>query len=602
MLVGLLPSPNRALAQENTITGDWELDYAIYRVWRSDGSIYDTNQSATMVARLTEVENRLTGSFIAATPSTICTGSEINGASQGNQVHWVARYIGSCCPDAEDMFQGTLSEDGQTLTGIVSPVRTGPDCEMWWANVTGTRVATADTESPTVSWVKPEGIIRFEDRGQSYEAYPATKGTVALEVAVTDNAGIRSVLFERFDEINQQWVELTTDSAAPYQASVEVDALSMQWNQIRAVAEDTAGNLTHVTLLIFRLNPTITLDRTEGPRGTEVRVEGKGWLTGDTVSLQFAEAGNEVMQVTVGDDGSFVTEFTVPPDAAFGEQQVIASTTNGFWETDTIFHVTEPVRQFTIHANNVYAGWSVHPSNSPAHTVSSQWVVPAVKCDAPTGSRPWKRSRVAPWVGLWGRGIDPATTWLPQIGTVSQCQNGMTYYKAFAQFFHISKSGGYITPGPSLLPFDVEPGDTVTAVVLYQGRQPDNKLKFYTAISDPSATARGQTGYWEKEWLTDPSVQEVNAAWQGGCIVESQPDGEVENFFKKKEPFGGLAKFTTPLQLSCTVNSKGLDTYSGFSSVFRWDMLPNGRKGGKLAETGLPDPEGKFSVTWKEWR
>jgi hypothetical protein len=193
-------------------------------------------------------------------------------------------------------------------------------------------ISTSDTEPPTVSWVKPEGIIRFEDLGQSYEAYPATKGTVALEVAVSDNAGIRSVLFERFDEVNQQWVELGTDTSEPYQASVAVDTLSMQWNQIRAVAEDTAGNLTHVTLLIFRLNPTITLGRTEGPRSTQVRVEGEGWIAGDVVSIQFAKAGNEVTQATVGDDGSFVTTFTVPADAAFGEQQVIATTTNGLWE------------------------------------------------------------------------------------------------------------------------------------------------------------------------------------------------------------------------------------------------------------------------------
>jgi CARDB len=120
------------------------------------------------------------------------------------------------------------------------------------ATLTFTAEDCSDTEPPTVSWVKPDGIVRFENLGQSYEAYPATKGPVALEVAVSDNAGIHSVLFERWDEVNQQWVELTTDSSAPYQASVEVSMLSMEWNQIRAVAEDTAGNLTHATLLIER--------------------------------------------------------------------------------------------------------------------------------------------------------------------------------------------------------------------------------------------------------------------------------------------------------------------------------------------------------------
>ena len=56
----------------------------------------------------------------------------------------------------------------------------------------------------------------------------------------------------------------------------------------------------------------------------EVTVQGSGWVAGDIVSIQFAEPGNEVAQATVGDDGSFTTTFTVPADAAIGEQKVIA--------------------------------------------------------------------------------------------------------------------------------------------------------------------------------------------------------------------------------------------------------------------------------------
>jgi hypothetical protein len=170
-------------------------------------------------------------------------------------------------------------------------------------------------------------------------------------VAVSDNTGIRSVLFERWDAVNSQLIELGTDTVAPYQASVAVNELKMEWNQINAVAEDTAGNLTELPLFIFRLNPTITLDLTEGPRGTQVTVQGSGWLAGDTVSIQFAESGSEVTQVTVGDDGSFTATFAVPADAAIGEQKVIATTENvttenGFWETDATFLVTEPLPRY----------------------------------------------------------------------------------------------------------------------------------------------------------------------------------------------------------------------------------------------------------------
>jgi hypothetical protein len=92
----------------------------------------------------------------------------------------------------------------------------------------------------------------------------------------------------------------------------------------------------------FTINgPTISLDLTESPPGTEVTVQGSGWIAGDIVSIQFAEPGNEVAQATVGDDGSFTTTFTVPSDAQSGEQQVIAVDANDSnWQTDTVFQVT----------------------------------------------------------------------------------------------------------------------------------------------------------------------------------------------------------------------------------------------------------------------
>ena len=91
----------------------------------------------------------------------------------------------------------------------------------------------------------------------------------------------------------------------------------------------------------FTINgPTISLDLTEGPPGTEVTVQGSGWIAGDIVSIQFAEPGNEVAQATIGDDGSFTTTFTVPSDAQSGEQQVIAVDANDSnWQTDTVFQV-----------------------------------------------------------------------------------------------------------------------------------------------------------------------------------------------------------------------------------------------------------------------
>jgi hypothetical protein len=80
MLMGLLPAPNQALAQElwptvtlnpaegppgtevtalaeDTINGDWEFDVENYRVLQSDGTTREEKGHATIGIRLSEVEN-----------------------------------------------------------------------------------------------------------------------------------------------------------------------------------------------------------------------------------------------------------------------------------------------------------------------------------------------------------------------------------------------------------------------------------------------------------------------------------------------------------------------------------------------------------------
>jgi hypothetical protein len=107
----------------------------------------------------------------------------------------------------------------------------------------------ADTEPPTVSWVKPVGTE------QVYIATSASE-TIELEATVTDNVGLGGVSFARWDRVNQQWVEIATFSAPPYQARVEVSTLNMSWNEILAGAIDTAGNQTVARMIISRAEAT----------------------------------------------------------------------------------------------------------------------------------------------------------------------------------------------------------------------------------------------------------------------------------------------------------------------------------------------------------
>jgi hypothetical protein len=192
----------------------------------------------------------------------------------------------------------------------------------------------SDTQPPTISWVKPVG---------TGESYPATSGTVALEVAVSDNAGIQSVEFYRWDVVNLQVVGITTDSSAPYQASVDVSTLNMEWNEILARVTDTAGNQAQASIFIYRQVPTITLDPTEGPPGTGVTATGSGWPAGHEVSVYW-EDGTVLATPTVDDSGNLVVSFVVP-DAADGEYTIdfVGAPPDGdAYTIPAIFTVTAP--------------------------------------------------------------------------------------------------------------------------------------------------------------------------------------------------------------------------------------------------------------------
>jgi hypothetical protein len=207
-------------------------------------------------------------------------------------------------------------------------------CELVVTQLFTIEASSADTEPPTVSWVKPAGNGQY---------YPTASGTVELEVAVTDNVGIELVELWRLDGGNQEWIGITTFSSPPYQASIAVDTLSLKWNQMFARVKDTAGNYAAESIFIYRLNPTISLDTIEGSRGTEVTATGSGWLPEDTVIISLGDPANEITQVIVDTEGNFKKKFPIPPNAVIGAQKVIATTANGFWGAEAAFQVVEAV-------------------------------------------------------------------------------------------------------------------------------------------------------------------------------------------------------------------------------------------------------------------
>jgi Peptidase A4 family/Fibronectin type III domain len=233
--------------------------------------------------------------------------------------------------------------------------------------------------------------------------------------------------------------------------------------------------------------------------------------------------------------------------------------------------------------NTNWAGYSAYPLHGNVSYVLARWRVPKVSCDAP--HLPYKAG-MAVWVGLWGRSVNPKTSWLPQAGTYSQCAEALgltgTAYEAVVQLFHAGAHGFTVL-------MDVHAGDSIYAQVEYSGDS-GGRLKFWYDVTDTTDGGQKQGYlYTTKGVRVDP----VNATYQGGAIVERAPKGD--GFLSVS---GGLPKFD-PITISQLSVGQDSATTSSWN-VNRWEMLSSVKHGHALAETG-PLNGGSFTVTWKTW-
>jgi hypothetical protein len=242
-----------------------------------------------------------------------------------------------------------------------------------------------------------------------------------------------------------------------------------------------------------------------------------------------------------------------------------------------------PPPPVTAADNLNWAGYSAHPLHGDVSYVLARWRVPKVGCDAP--HLPYKAG-MAVWVGLWGRTVNPKTTWLPQAGTYSQCAEAFglaaTVYEAVVQLFHAGAHGFTIL-------MNVQAGDSIYAQVEYSG---DNggRLQFWYDVTDTTNGGQKQ-GYLHT--TKGVSVDPVNAAYQGGAIVERAMKGD-----DILPVSGGLPKFDPIIISQLSVGQDPPTTTSW--SVSRWEMLSSFKHGHDLAATG-PLKSGSFTVTWKTW-
>lgn len=226
-----------------------------------------------------------------------------------------------------------------------------------------------------------------------------------------------------------------------------------------------------------------------------------------------------------------------------------------------------------------YAGWSMTGLTGTDRYVAAHWTVPSVQCAGQLlhpGLLPSK-AWTAPWVGLAGgpntqKGL--ANAWLSQVGTLSQCTDGInTDNFAFVELASDLPGGE-----PPKLLFKVNANDQMYGLVESDG-QVNGQLRIYSYISDLT------TGQSAQGYIFPTHASLMQAEYQAIVTVERYTDG------------GGLANFPSPIQFTGVQLSQG-------SGLTRFAMVVKGATlsvAGNLSPSPSPYTGGAFMVTWKKW-
>jgi len=211
---------------------------------------------------------------------------------------------------------------------------------------------------------------------------------------------------------------------------------------------------------------------------------------------------------------------------------------------------TTPVGHISYSAN--WAGYVASGTNGAFDQVSATWVVPALTCSS------GQTSYSASWVGLDGWN----SSTVEQTGTDANCRNGTPTYDAWYEAF---------PKLPTVCPFAVAQGDTVTASVTFAGG------RFTVSLVDGTSSC-GTTFLLRRAQRSSAEV-----------IVEAPSSNHS---FRGILP---LADFQTASFGGATVDGESLAATSPIEVV----MTTTGTSAG----TVKADPEdslngASFSVTW----
>ena len=113
-----------------------------------------------------------------------------------------------------------------------------------------------------VNWAAPVG---------NNERWDVVNDLVELHVSATDNVGVASVHFYRWDAINGTFINIGDAYTSPYSFTLDCSLLNLDWNEVFAVAYDAAGNASDAKYMwLYRHAPQpdlapFTPDGYDGP-------------------------------------------------------------------------------------------------------------------------------------------------------------------------------------------------------------------------------------------------------------------------------------------------------------------------------------------------
>ncbi len=251
-----------------------------------------------------------------------------------------------------DYISDTTVDYDDTLTVIGSGVTAGTTVNIYWDYASGTNAlllnttegkpkGTFEVEIDVPSdyvgehWLWAEDVSTGETiRSDAITMVPRIKlspssGLAEDEVTIkgygfTDEANFTSLTFGAY-AITETPGDIETDEDGFFEYTFDVPE-DATYDDYAVRAEDFYGESASKT---FTLGASITLDPEEGPTGTKVKVEGRGFTKDATIS--FAIDGTITVHVveddvvTVEKDGTFSAEIVIPGMDSAAEYEITAT-------------------------------------------------------------------------------------------------------------------------------------------------------------------------------------------------------------------------------------------------------------------------------------